>query len=100
MTRPTLSITYPTCEGCHREVEHDGDCYVCNRCKLQWGSAEEDVEGEPLYGDEEVCGAPPDEETHAALVELGFIVEPCSLLSSHTDEHYWHVARPPRAARG
>lgn len=50
-TPPTLIHNYPTCTGCHRDVWHDGDGFVCSHCHATWPSnAGED---EPATFDDE-----------------------------------------------
>ena len=50
-TGPTLSFSYPTCNGCAEEVTHNGDGYECERCGTYWDTdAGEDTPGE-LYED-------------------------------------------------
>lgn len=50
-TTPVLIINYPTCSGCHHDVSHDGDSFVCQRCHATWPPNAGD--GEPSSWDDE-----------------------------------------------
>ncbi|NUS02035.1 MAG: hypothetical protein HOV97_05670 [Nonomuraea sp.] len=35
-TLPQIYFTMPICDGCNKEVDHDGDNFFCPRCKVAW----------------------------------------------------------------
>ena len=57
-TPPTLTKSYPTCDGCDLEVESDGDGWLCPRCRVHWDyETREDEPGNWLDEDESEEGS-------------------------------------------
>lgn len=49
---PTIEFAYPTCSGCHQEVDHDGDRFWCPRCKASWRSGAGDGDTADTFTDD------------------------------------------------
>lgn len=50
-TPPELEHQYPICLGCEEEVDHDGDCFTCPRCAVNWPTSNGPGEFYDDYGD-------------------------------------------------
>lgn len=59
-----LIFGHPTCPGCREEVDHDGDSYRCDNCKVTWSSDGETSSFYDDYGD--IDPAPWDERARLA----------------------------------